>query len=71
MDDLRLQSLLGLSLHLLSSLLLVILSLHVLELSSQSFDLVLVLVDLSLVHVQLSSHCLHLGGLLFQILLID
>jgi len=71
MDDLRLQSLLGLSLHLLSSLLLVVLSLHVLQLSSQSFNLVLVLVHLSLVHVQLSSHRLHLRRLLFQILLID
>jgi len=58
-------------LHLLSSLLLVVLSLHVLELSSQSLDLILVLVDLSLVHIELSSHSLHLGGLFLQILLID
>ena len=57
--------------HLLSSLLLVVLSLHVLELSSQSLDLILVLVDLSLVHIELSSHSLHLGGLFLQILLID
>jgi len=71
MDDLRLQSLLGLSLHLLSSLLLVVLSLHVLEFSCQSFDFVFVLIYLGLVHVQLCSHSLHLGGLLFQVLLID
>jgi len=58
-------------LHLLSSLLLVVLSLHVLELSSQSLDLILVLVDLSLVHIELSSHSLHLGGLFLQILLIN
>ena len=55
----------------LSSLLFVVLSLHVLELSSESFDLILVLIDLSLVHVELGSHCLHLTCLLLQILLID
>jgi hypothetical protein len=69
--DSRLESLLGLSLHLLSSLLLVVLSLHILKLSGKSFDLILVFVDLSLVHVQFSSHCLHLARLLFQVLLID
>ena len=55
----------------LSPLLLVVLSLHVLELSGQSFDLILVFVDLSLVHVELCSHCLHLTCLLLQVLLID
>lgn len=67
----RLQSLLGLSLHLLPSLLLVVLALHVLQLPSQSLDLILVLVDLGLVHVELSSHRLHLTGLLLQVLLVD
>lgn len=71
MDDSWLESLLGFSLHLLASLLLVVLSLHVLELTSESLDFVLVLVDLSLIHVKLSSHCLHLTGLLLQILLVD
>ena len=70
-DDSWLKSLLSFSLHLLSSLLLVVLSLHILELSRESFNLILVLIDLSLVHVELSSHCLHLTGLLLQILLID
>ena len=70
-DDSRLKSLLGFSLHLLSSLLLVVLSLHVLELSGQSFDFILVLVDLSLIHIKLGSHSLHLTGLLLEILLVD
>ena len=71
MDDSWLESLLSLSLHLLSSLLLVVLSLHVLKLASQSFDFILVLVDLSLIHVELSSHGFHLTGLFFEILLVD
>lgn len=66
-----LESLLSLSLHLLSSLLLVVLSLHVLELSGESLDFVLVLIDLSLVHVQFSCHCLHLTSLLLQVLLVN
>ena len=70
-DDSRLESLLGFSLHLLSSLLLVVLSLHVLELSGQSFDFILVLIDLSLIHVELGSHSLHLTGLLLEVLLVD
>ena len=70
-DDSWFESLLSLSLHLLSSLLLVVLSLHVLELSSESFDLILVLVDLSLIHVELGSHSLHLRGLLLEVLLVD
>ena len=57
--------------HLLASLLLVVLSLHVLELTSQSFDLIFVLVNLSLIHIEFSSHCLHLRSLFLQILLID
>ena len=70
-DSSWLESLLGFSLHLLSSLLLVVLSLHVLELSRESLNLILILIDLSLVHVELSSHCLHLTCLLLQVLLID
>ena len=70
-DSSWLESLLGFSLHLLSSLLLVVLSLHVLEFSSQSFNFVLVLVNLSLVHVELSGHSLHLRSLFLQVLLID
>ena len=70
-DNSRLESLLSFSLHLLSPLLLVVLSLHVLELASQSFDFILVLIYLGLVHVQLGGHCLHLTGLFFEILLVD
>ena len=70
-DDSGFKSLLGLSLHLLSSLLLIVFSLHVLQFSCKSLNLVLVLIDLSLVHVQLCSHCFHLACLLFQVLLID
>ena len=70
-DSSWLESLLGFSLHLLSSLLLVVLSLHVLELSRESLNLILVLIDLSLVHVELSSHSLHLRCLLFKVLLVD
>lgn len=57
--------------HLLSSLLLVVLSLHILELSCESLNFILVLIDLSLVHVELGSHGLHLTGLLLQVLLVD
>ena len=70
-DDSRFKSLLGFSLHLLSSLLLIVLSLHVLQFSCKSLNLILVLIHLSLIHVQLSCHCLHLAGLLLQVLLID
>lgn len=69
--DSGLKSLLSFSLHLLSSLLLVVLSLHILKLSGKPFDLVLVLVNLSLVHVQLSCHRLHLRSLLLEVLLVD
>ncbi len=71
MVDSWLESLLCLSLHLLSSLLLVVLSLHVLKFSGKSFNLILVLIDLCLIHVELSSHCFHLTCLFFQVLLID
>ena len=63
--------LLGFALHSLTSLLLVVLSLHLLELASQPLNLVLVLVDLSLVHVEFGSHGFHLVGLLLQVLLVD
>ena len=68
---LRVQALLGLSLDLLAALLLVVLAFHVLELAGESLDLILVLVDLGLVHVELGSHSLHLAGLLLEILLVD
>ena len=55
---------LSLALHRLTAFLLVVLSLHFLEFTSEALDFVLVLVDLSLVHVELSSHSLHLGRLL-------
>jgi len=71
MDHSWFKPLLGFSLHLLTSLLLVVLSLHVLQLASQSLNLVLVLVHLSLVHVELGSHCLHLAGLLLKVLLVN
>ena len=71
MDLLVLHPVLGLTLHLLTALLLVVLSLHFLEFTGQSLDLVLVLVDLSLVHVEFGSHSFHLVGLLLQVLLVD
>ena len=70
-DLARLKLGLGLTLHSLAALLLVVLALHLLELSCQPFDLVLVLVDLGLVHVELGSHSLHLARLLLQVLLVD
>jgi len=63
--------LLSLALHGLTTLLLVVLPLHLLKLASQALNFVLVLVHLSLVHVQLSSHGLHLVRLLLQVLLVD
>lgn len=62
---------LSLSLHLLAPLLLVVLSLHFLEFTSESLDFVLVLVHLGLVHVEFGRHCLHLVRLLFQVLLVN
>lgn len=56
---------------LLAALLLVVASLHFLELASEAFDLVLVLVDLRLVHVELGGHRLHLVGLFLEVLLVD
>ena len=52
-------------------LLLEVALLHVRQLLQQALDLVLVLIDLSLVHVKLSGHGLHLSGLLLEILLVD
>ena len=63
--------LLSFALVLLSAFLLVVAALHFLEFTGQTLDLILILVDLCLVHVQLSSHSFHLVGLLFQILLVD
>ena len=71
MDGTWVQFGLGLALHGLTALLLVVLSLHLLELAGQSLDLILVLVDLSLVHVEFGSHGFHLVGLLLQVLLVD
>ena len=63
--------LLGFALHCFTSLLLVVLALHLLELASQPLDLVLVLVDLGLVHVEFGGHSLHLSCLLLEVLLVD
>ena len=71
MDALCVHPVLRLSLELFAALLLVVLPLHFLEFTGETLDLILVLIDLSLVHVELSSHCLHLTGLLLQVLLID
>ena len=71
MDLLVLHPVLGLTLHLLTALLLVVLSLHFLKFTSESFNFVLVLIDLGLVHVKLSCHGLHLVGLFLQVLLIN
>ena len=67
----RLHLSLGFALHSLAALLLVVLSLHLLKLTGEALDLVLVLVDLGLVHVEFGGHCLHLVGLLLQVLLVD
>lgn len=56
---------------LLATLLLVVSSLHLLQFTSETLNLILVLVDLRLVHVEFSSHSLHLVGLLLQVLLVD
>lgn len=62
---------LGLSLVLVAALLLDVPAFHVLKLTGKALDLVLVLVNLSLVHVELRGHCLHLAGLLLEVLLVD
>ena len=71
MDLARLHLGLSFALHGLATLLLVVLSLHLLKLASQTLDFVLVLVDLGLVHVELGGHRLHLRSLLLEILLIN
>lgn len=68
---LRIKSLLSLSLNLLSALLLIVLAFHILQLTSESFNLILVLIDLGLVHVKFSCHRLHLTSFLLKVLLID
>jgi len=67
----RFHLLLSFALHGFATLLLVVLSFHLLELAGQPLDFVLVLVNLSLVHVELGSHCFHLVSLLLQVLLVD
>ena len=69
MDLARLELGLSLALHSFTSLLLVVLSLHLLKLAGEALDLILVLIDLGLVHVELGGHSLHLASLLLQILL--
>ena len=68
---LGIESLLGLALNLFAALLLVVFALHILKFTSKTFNFVLILVNLSLIHVQLCSHCLHLSCFLLEILLID
>ena len=62
---------LSLSLNLLAALLLKVSAFHFLQLSGESLDLVLVLVDLSLVHIEFSGHSFHLRSLFLEVLLID
>ena len=62
---------LGFPLNLFAALLFEVSALHLLELSGKALDLVLVLVDLGLVHVEFGRHCFHLRSFLFEILLID
>jgi len=71
MNSLRFDAVLGFSLQLLASLLLVVLSLHLLEFAGKALNLVLVLVDLGLVHIELGSHSFHLVGLFLKVLLVD
>jgi len=56
---------------LIASLLFIILPLHFLEFSRDPFNLVLVLVDLCLVHVEFRGHRLHLVSLLLKVRLVD
>lgn len=65
------KALLRLPLNLLAALLLIVFAFHVLQLASQPLDLVLVLIHLSLIHVEFSGHGLHLAGLFLEILLVD
>ena len=62
---------LGFALNLLTALLLEVSAFHLLKLSCEAFDLVLVLIDLGLVHVEFSCHSFHLRCFLFEILLVD
>lgn len=62
---------LGLSLDLLAAFLLEVSALHFLQLSGEPLNLVLVLVDLGLIHVEFGCHRLHLGCLFLKILLVD
>ena len=55
----------------LTALLLVVAALHLLQLASESLNLILVLIDLSLVHVKFGSHSFHLVSLLLKILLVN
>ena len=71
MNGLGVHAVSGFALHLLTAFLLVVFALHVLELACETFDLVFVLIDLSLVHVELSSHSLHLVSLFLKVLLVD
>ena len=66
---LRLETSVPLHCQLLSPPLLQVLTLHVIQVSSQSLYLVFVLVDLCLVHVQLTGHRFHLLRLLTQVCL--
>jgi len=70
-DGFRVHAVGSFALHLLTAFLLVVLALHVLKFASEALDFVLVLIDLSLVHVEFSSHGLHLVGLLLKVLLVD
>jgi hypothetical protein len=67
----RFHLLLSLTLHGFAALLLVVLPLHFLEFTGKTLNFILVLIDLSLVHVEFGSHGLHLVRLLLQILLVD
>lgn len=71
MNGLGVHAVCGFALHLLTAFLLVVFALHVLELACETFDLVFVLIDLGLVHVELSSHSLHLVSLFLKVLLVD
>jgi len=70
-DGLGVHAVGGFTLHLLTAFLLVVLALHVLELACEALNFVLVFINLSLVHVEFSSHSLHLVGLLLEVLLVD
>lgn len=60
----------NLSRHLLSAFLLVVSTLHLLQLPCYTLDFILVLVHLRLIHIQLRCHGLHLVGFFFEVLLV-